>query len=313
MYKVNHFIFDFAGVMIESPNIISTLFEIINSDLGTNISKKDPYVSKLRRMMSSGRISSREFLEKIFEKYSPPSEKGEKCFPPKETIGDYYLDLWFNLYHQSTELYPEMEEIVMRLHDSGYTVSLLSNTYDIHAKSNELKGFFKLFDYVFLSHELGMRKPEIEKFKYVLKKLNANPEECIFIDDKLVNLVPARKLGLIAIHFVSFESFKGYLDAMGISNISEDMRKKIMEKYHFYKQSKKDYKHAKKEYKKLKSKYKKAKKKRDPIKALQLKVRLSYKKKQYERSKEIYKKNKEMKKKELKRKIKLQMAPEEAC
>ncbi|MHA1689699.1 MAG: HAD-IA family hydrolase [Promethearchaeota archaeon] len=67
----------------------------------------------------------------------------------------------------------------------------------MHAKSNELKGFFELFDHVFLSYELSMRKPEIEKYKYVLKKLNAKPEECIFIDDKLVNLVPARKLGII--------------------------------------------------------------------------------------------------------------------
>ncbi|MHA1689698.1 MAG: HAD family hydrolase [Promethearchaeota archaeon] len=123
LYQIKYFIFDFAGVMIESPNLISTLFEIINSDLGMNISKKDPYVSKLRRMMSSGRISSRVFLEKIFQKYCPPSEKEEECYPPKETRVDYYLDLWFNLYHQSTELYPEMEEIVRRLHEVGYTVS----------------------------------------------------------------------------------------------------------------------------------------------------------------------------------------------
>ncbi|MHA1689700.1 MAG: hypothetical protein ACTSYC_10650 [Promethearchaeota archaeon] len=100
---------------------------------------------------------------------------------------------------------------------------------------------------------------------------------------------------------------------MGISDISEEMRREIMGKYHSYKQSKKEYKHSKKEYKKLKNKYKKAKKKGEFLKALQLRATLSYKKRQYEKSKKIYKKNKDMKKKELKREIKLQTPPEEAC
>ena len=57
-----------------------------------------------------------------------------------------------------------MEEIVTRLHKAGYVVSLVSNTYDIHAKSNELRGFYKLFDNVFLSNEIGLIKPDVKKY-----------------------------------------------------------------------------------------------------------------------------------------------------
>ena len=199
LYHLKHWIFDFGGVMIEGQKVVSQLFKIINSDLGTSISKQDPYIGTLRRRSSAGLINGKEFLEKIFEKYSINAEV------------NHYLELWFKVYTESTQISPEMEEIVERLHKANYIVSLMSNTYDVHAKSNELRGFYDIFDNVYLSNELHMRKPEIEKYKYILKKLDAKPKHCIFIDDKLMNLVPARKLGINVIRFKSFEQFQGYL------------------------------------------------------------------------------------------------------
>ena len=69
LYKLKYWIFDFGGVMVETPNIVKNLVGIINADLGTSISKIDSYLAKHRRRLSSGRISAREFLELLFDHY----------------------------------------------------------------------------------------------------------------------------------------------------------------------------------------------------------------------------------------------------
>lgn len=312
LYKIKHWIFDFAGVLVGSPNILTTLIQVINSDLGTNIAKSDPFVYKNRRKMSSGRITSREFLQMIFEHYDVNSKKEGGALPPKKANVEYYLELWFELYSKATHLSPEMEEVIERFHEAGYIVSLLSNTYDIHAKSNELKGFFDLFDHVFLSNEMKGRKPEIEQYKYVLKKLDAKPKECIFIDDKLMNLVPARKLGITVIQFKSFSQFKEYLDELGIRHIEKDLKDKIEQKYQNYVSTKKDYKRIKKEYKKAKKMYKKFKKKRKKRKIGYFKYRKAKKKYKFLKEevknvKQNYKRFKKLKKKQLEPKLKLEI------
>ena len=118
------------------------------------------------------------------------------------------------------------------------------------AKSNELRGFYDIFDNVFLSNEIGLIKPDIDKYKYVLKKLDAKPKQCLYIDDKIQNLVPARTLGMIVVKFESLKKFREQLDCIGFSEVSERFRQEIDRKYKIYKMKKKQYKKAKKAYKK---------------------------------------------------------------
>ncbi|MHA1489420.1 MAG: HAD family hydrolase [Promethearchaeota archaeon] len=254
LYKLKHFIFDFGGVMIKKTFVLKNLLDIINQDLKINIPSKEEcsYFRKIRRSVSSGRISSREFIEKIFKKYYYPFQNKAGALPLKKVNVSYYLELWFNLYSQFANLSSEMEEIIEKLHQAGYIVSLMSNTFDIHAKSNQLKGFYDIFDNIFLSNEIGLRKPDLEKYKYVLKKLDTKPKKCVFIDDKIQNLEPARKLGIIVIRFESLEKFKLQLNELGVGNISKGFRHEIKRKYKHYKIKKKEYKQVKKAYKKSK-------------------------------------------------------------
>ena len=263
LYDLKHFIFDFGGVMIKKTFVLKNLFDIINQDLKINIPSKEEssYFRKLRRSVSSGRISSREFIEKLFKKYYYPFQNKAGALPLKKVNVSYYLELWFNLYSQFANFSSEMEEIIERLHQAGYIVSLMSNTFDIHAKSNQLKGFYDIFDNIFLSNEIGLRKPDLEKYKHVLKKLDTKPKKCVFIDDKIQNLVPARKLGIIVIKFESLEKFKLQLNELGVGNISKDLRHEIKRKYKHYKSKKKEYKQIKKAYKKAKKNFLEKKKK----------------------------------------------------
>ena len=224
LYKIKHFIFDFGGVLIEKTFVLKNVLDIIESDLNISIPRdENSYIRKIKRGLSSGRISSREFLEKIFEKYYYPIQKKDGTLPPKKINTEYYVEIWFDLYSQVTNVSSEMAEVIERLHQADYTVSLMSNTHDIHAKSNLLKGFYDIFDNVFLSNEIGMIKPDLDKYKYVLKKLDTKPKRCIFIDDKIRNLVPARELGIIVIRFESFDKFKEQLNELGIGKISRDL------------------------------------------------------------------------------------------
>ncbi|MFW9826799.1 MAG: HAD family hydrolase [Candidatus Thorarchaeota archaeon] len=301
LYKIKHFIFDFGGVLIEKTFVIKNLFDMIESDLNITIPREDnTFIRKIRRSLSSGRISSHEFLEKIFEKYYYPFQKKDGSLPPKKVNVEYYVELWFDLYSQVTNLSSEMAEIIERLHQADYTVNLMSNTHDIHAKSNLLRGFYDIFDHVFLSNEIGYIKPDMDKYKYVLKKLDTKPKRCIFIDDKIQNLVPARQLGIIVIRFESFKKFKTQLDELGIGEISKNLRNIIKKRYKHYKKTKKEYKEAKKEYKKAKKAYLKKKGK-------SIKRKLAYQKKRahYRKKKAEYKKAKEKKKQELEPKLKI--------
>ncbi len=301
LWKIRHFIFDFGGVLIEKTFVLKNLFDIIEADLNISIPRENnSYIKKLKRSLSSGRISSHEFLEKIFEKYYYPHQKINGALPPKKVNVEYYIEIWFEIYSQVTEFSSDMAEIIERLHQADYTVSLMSNTHDLHAKSNLLKGFYSSFDHVFLSNEIGLIKPDIDKYKYVLKKLDTKPKNCVFIDDKIRNLVPARELGITVIRFESFRNFKKTLEELGIGEISKDLRHKIKQKYKKYKKAKKEFKKAKKEFKKAKKEYLKKKGK-------SLKKRIEFQKKKafYQKKKSEYKKQKERKKQELVSKIRV--------
>jgi len=302
LYNIKHFIFDFGGVMVEKTFVLKNLFDIIEHDLKIRIPDKNEslYVKKVRRQATSGIISSRDFLKKLFEKYYHPFGPDTSSLPPKKPNIDYYLEIWFNLYSQLTDLSSELEEIIVRLRQAGYIVSLLSNTYDIHARSNLLKGFYEIFDNAFLSNEIGLLKPDLEKYKYVLKKLDTKPKKCIFIDDKIRNLVPARSLGMNIIKFESIENFKKLLNDLNIENINKNLRKEIRNKYKQYKLKKKEYKIAKKDFKEAKKDFLSKKKS-------SLKRKIKYQEKQavYMKKKVEYKEERKKKKEELMTKIKI--------
>ena len=301
LYKIKHWIFDFGGVLIEKTFVLKNLMDMIEADLNIFIPRDDnSFIRKIKRGLSSGRISSNEFLEKIFDKYYYPFQKKDGALPPKKVNTEYYVELWFDLYSQVTNISSEMAKIIERLHQADYTVSLMSNTHDIHAKSNYLRGFYDIFDNVFLSNEIGFIKPDMEKYKYVLKKLDTKPKKCIFIDDKIQNLVPAKNLGIIVIRFKSFEKFKKQLKELGISNLRKNLRQEIKRKYKKYEKTKTEYTKAKKEYKKAKKDYLKKK-----GKSLKRKMEYQRKHSQYHKKKAEYKKEKLKKKEELETKFRI--------
>ncbi|MCK4590085.1 MAG: HAD family phosphatase [Nanoarchaeota archaeon] len=63
----------------------------------------------------------------------------------------------------------------------------------------------KYFDKIIGSGKCGWAKPDKRIYEFALKEIDFKPEECIFIDDKEINLKPARELGIKTILFESKE------------------------------------------------------------------------------------------------------------
>lgn len=58
------------------------------------------------------------------------------------------------------------------------------------------------FDGVFASGYVGMRKPDRCFYEHVLKEIGVAPQEAIFVDDKMENVIPATDVGIVGVHCV---------------------------------------------------------------------------------------------------------------
>lgn len=74
---------------------------------------------------------------------------------------------------------------------------ILSNTNAIHFPYLlEQFPWLTLVDSMFVSHEMGCRKPKPTLYRRVLERVRHPAEEVLFLDDRQENLVPARELGM---------------------------------------------------------------------------------------------------------------------
>lgn len=55
---------------------------------------------------------------------------------------------------------------------------------------------WSIFNKIFVSSDIGMRKPELRFFKSILSRLNMEPKQAIVIDDDTDNLLGAMSLGM---------------------------------------------------------------------------------------------------------------------
>jgi glucose-1-phosphatase len=84
-----------------------------------------------------------------------------------------------------------------------YRIALLSNINEAHKawidnyfQHEKMDHFWDLFEHVFLSFELGMRKPDPEIFQHVQNTMNTCPDEMLLIDDGIMHLESAKQCGL---------------------------------------------------------------------------------------------------------------------
>lgn len=111
-----------------------------------------------------------------------------------QAINDYF-DSWYKV----LEPIEEIQNWIKELKNNGYHVYLLSNAPDIFEENIEYYPILKSFDGLLFSGTIHMIKPNDDIYEYFIEKFHLNKEECLFIDDKKVNVDAAIQVGISAI------------------------------------------------------------------------------------------------------------------
>jgi putative hydrolase of the HAD superfamily len=94
---------------------------------------------------------------------------------------------------------------------------MLTDTIDLSRKNDPIvKEIDTHFQNVFKSHEEGLKKPDKNAFINALKKIKAEPKECVFVDDYESNVKAASELGITAVQFTTTEKLKEVFERLGI-------------------------------------------------------------------------------------------------
>jgi len=96
-----------------------------------------------------------------------------------------------------------------------YKVCLLSNTErESFTHWNKKYSFYKIFDVMITSFEVGKRKPDKRIYNTAIKKIGFKPNEIVFIDNEMKNVEGAIKIGIKAIHYDNHRNFINKLNKL---------------------------------------------------------------------------------------------------
>ena len=118
----------------------------------------------------------------------------------KINLNDSKIDKIWNL--GIVKINEELLNYIVSLNER-YSIMILSNTNSIHRKHfdalvNNLygKNFNQIFNRVYYSYELGLRKPEKEIYEFVVKDSGFLSNEILFFDDIKENIESCENVGM---------------------------------------------------------------------------------------------------------------------
>ncbi len=145
-----------------------------------------------------GQISAQHFINKVLD------------FCPQGTSANKVVNAWNAMLG---EFPSEKIELLGRL-KNRFPLYMLSNTNDLHivgvnaawkrATEKEMSVFF---NEIFLSFEIGKRKPDAETFLWTAKQTGFSPAEILFVDDSPQHIQGAQSIGMQTYYYKEAESF----------------------------------------------------------------------------------------------------------
>ena len=189
-------IFDFGGVITNSPiEGFKLLEEKHGYDKGiiTNINMNNPDNNAWAKS-ERGEIDINTFLDE-FEKEA--LSIGQKI-NAKEILQQLYGSLRKNMINKIKLLSTSKKYKLICLTNVLKGVDIFTPKERVEA----VKDVMSYFDIIYESYKLNMRKPEARIYQYILKELNIEPQETVFLDDLGMNLKSARKLGINTIKVI---------------------------------------------------------------------------------------------------------------
>ena len=129
---------------------------------------------------------------------------------------------FYDRFHEMCDhAFPEMAELVDRLHRAGTPLYLLSNAPAfldgwLRGPAHERHPFLSHFrDYV-VSGKVGCAKPAPQIYDLVCRTGRFRPGDAVFVDDVLANVDGAKAFGMHAVHHRSADETARALRALGL-------------------------------------------------------------------------------------------------
>ena len=107
---------------------------------------------------------------------------------------------------------PDVIDIMHKLREQGQRVVVLSNTNRLHTTfwPDEYPEIRAAADKIYLSQEMGMRKPEARIYQAVLQAEGFSAADAVFFDDNADNIEGANQLGITSIMVTGKETIPDY-------------------------------------------------------------------------------------------------------
>ena len=192
MAEIKNIIFDLGGVILNlNYQLTSKAFEKLGVDDFDNYYSQKEQTS-LFNSFETGLISTKDFIKSTQHLFTHNLAENDIIVAWNSML----LDL------------PEHRLSLLQELKKNLNLFLLSNTNEIHItsfenqmkKENQLETFFNSFKKIYYSSRIGLRKPDLECFEYVIKENDLLSGETLFIDDSIQHIHAATKLGLKTYH-----------------------------------------------------------------------------------------------------------------
>ncbi len=190
--SIKNIIFDMGGVLVDldAQRCIDAFERLGASNVADYV--RDFRTEDLFLDIETGRMTTQEFCNEV--------RRMSGCDASDEAV----IAAWNALLLPTDEV---KKNAILSYRKAGYKTMILSNTNQMHWEAasrkmipHEGRDISDYFDRAFLSHEMGVRKPDAEIYRQVLERAGILPEETIFIDDNEMNVVAARESGIRAFH-----------------------------------------------------------------------------------------------------------------
>lgn len=208
MKNIKNIIFDYGGVIINLDMQMPLDLVKLHSRLDVEKVWKEMQSRKVFEMYERGLLSDEEFRNAIRNFFNTQIDD--------EIIDQIWNSMLLDMPQERIELLPKCK--------NHYQIFLLSNSNSIHYKAYlsqlqnryKINSFDDLFNKAYFSFEMKLLKPSSEIFQKLVQNHQLKIEETLFIDDTLVHIETARKMGFQTIHLTQEKNITDLFSSDGL-------------------------------------------------------------------------------------------------
>lgn len=189
---IKNVIFDFGGVLMNLDYQLT--FTQLGDVMGLQIQNDQipAHIYKIMLGYEKGEINTETFLWNLQKESANITPQPDKLIKAWNAM----------LLGWNPDRFSFLQEL-----KNNYGLYLLCNTNDLHLewtmrdldRNHGIQDFnTRFFDQTFYSHQIKMRKPELQIFEKVISDTGIDPLATLFIDDRMENVLKAREAGINA-------------------------------------------------------------------------------------------------------------------